>query len=156
MGICGKLVKCSIINFSMSNINKGQGIDGERDPLDFSLELQAEAKLIQALKLGDFEKDEKLRADFLEWDAKEREPVTAVSSPFVNLQRMLKKVKLLIMAGVSYKGYVSEDLKDIFILADNLVSKASTFSSAEKAMFNSFMDEVDAISAALNPNPDQQ
>jgi|GEM_PF-5925173 len=140
----------------MNDFNKGQGIDGERDPLDFSLELQSEAKLIQALKLRDFDKDEKLRADFLNWDAEERLKAEKNPSPMGNFGRMVKKLKLLVMAGSSYSEYMQDDLADIYTLAGELGSKASTFAQSEKDEFNDLMDQVDAINEALNPNPDQQ
>lgn len=87
--------------------------------LDFSLEFNgAELQLIQRLKLGDFEKDEKLRNDFVAWYDQGQVECRKDDSEKANVKLLMKKAKLLFMAGL--EGEAWRDLFDARTLASNL------------------------------------
>jgi hypothetical protein len=112
------MIRESKIN-CMNNINSSI----ESGELDFSLEFSGqELQLIQHLKLGNWEKDAALREAFVAWVDQCQVECAKDTSPRSNVDFLMKKAKLLYMAGL--EGEAWADLIDARTLADNLGEQA--------------------------------
>lgn len=104
-------------------VNIMHGVDDEGLSLDFSAGLTlVELHLIENLKKGNFEEDSALREAFVGWVDGCMAEAAKDPTPNSNNAFLLKKAKVLIMAGMGEEAWT--DLMDLRTLADNLGNQA--------------------------------
>lgn len=102
----------------MDNLRHAEAIE----TLDFSTEFDGEElKLIQAIRLGDLEKDPSLNKRYLDWLDKAMKVAAANESALGQGTLLLKKAKLMFQAGKLNEAF--SEAMDARTYAENMRSK---------------------------------
>lgn len=102
----------------MDNLTRTEAMER----LDFSTEFNGEElKLIQAIRLGDQEKDPVLNKRYLDWLDKAMEVAAASDSALGQVTLLLKKAKLMFQAGKLNEAF--SEAMDARTYAENMRSK---------------------------------